>query len=47
MSEPQEHVDFEEDIFDVEEISNMVKYNIENTIGKDLIVEINWREKIP
>ena len=40
MSEAQEHVDFEEDIFDVEEISNMVKYNIENTIGKDLVVEI-------
>ena len=34
MSEALEHGDVEEDIFDVEEISNIVKYNIENNIGK-------------
>ena len=38
--EPYEEEEYEEDLFDVEEISNIIKYNIEQNLG----IQYNYRE---
>ena len=38
--EPYEEEEYEEDLFDVEEISNIIKYNIEQNLG----IQYNYTE---
>ena len=41
--EPCEYEEeYEEDLFDVEEISNIIKYNIEQNLGKQYIIVLSW-----
>ena len=38
----EDEEEYEEDLFDVEEVSNIIKYNIEQNLGMQYIIVLSW-----